>query len=132
MCSKFTNYGDTIYSLALLFTKLSILLLILRVFCSVQRDAPYYLTLLLIAVNTIFYTIYFFIPIFVCHPRSKIWNLKEPGHCLKIEMLYLASAIFNTVSDIAMLSVPLYLIWSLQMSVGRKIAVSAVFGTGAL
>ena len=34
--------------------------------------------------------------------------------------------------DIAMLSVPLYLIWSLQTSFRRKVGISAVFGTGAL
>ena len=31
-----------------------------------------------------------------------------------------------------MLSVPLYLIWSLQTSFRRKVGISAVFGTGAL
>lgn len=86
----------------------------------------------LIGVNSIFYTLYFFIPIFLCHPRIKIWQKDQPGKCLKVDLIYLASAIFNSISDIAMLSVPLYLIWKLQMSVGRKIAVSAVFGTGAL
>ena len=35
-------------------------------------------------------------------------------------------------TDIAMLSVPLYLIWSLQTSFRRKVGISAVFGTGAL
>lgn len=55
-----------------------------------------------------------------------------PGHCLKIEILYLASGSFNMVSDIAMLSVPIYLIWNLQMSTQRKIGVSLIFGTGAL
>lgn len=36
------------------------------------------------------------------------------------------------ISDIAMLSVPVYLIWNLQMSVQRKIGVSSVFATGGL
>ena len=36
------------------------------------------------------------------------------------------------VSDIAMLSVPIYLIWNLQMSVRRKIGISLIFGTGGL
>ena len=36
------------------------------------------------------------------------------------------------ISDIAMLSVPMYLIWNLQMSVRRKIGISAVFATGGL
>lgn len=120
------------FSLAILFTKLSIMLLILRVFCSVQRDIGYQLTWLLIVTNSIFYLLFFFIPIFECFPREKIWNKTISGHCLDINVLYLTSTSFNTISDIAMLSVPIYLIWTLQISTQRKIGVSAIFGTGSL
>jgi len=41
-------------------------------------------------------------------------------------------AIFNMLSDIAMLSVPIYLIWRLQISRRRKIGISAIFLTGGL
>lgn len=88
---QFSNYGDIAYSLALLFTKLSILLLILRVFCSVHYDLFYWLTQVLIWVNSIFYGIYFFIPIFSCRPRKKIWNPEVEGKCLKINYLYYSS-----------------------------------------
>ena len=79
-----------------------------------------------------FYLAFFFVPIFQCSPRTKIWTPEEPGRCLDVDALYLASASFNVVSDIAMLSVPIYLIWNLQMSVQRKIGISAIFATGAL
>ena len=120
------------YSIALFNTKLSLLLLILRIFLSVQRGALWWLTILLMIVNGIFYIIFFFVPIFLCFPRAKIWNQDMPGHCLNPKILYMASAIFNMVSDIAMLSVPIYLIWNLQMSVQRKIGLSLIFGTGTL
>lgn len=129
---RYANYEDISYSLALFFTKFSIMLLILRVFCSVNRDGFYWLTQFLIAVNGIFYITFFFIPIFLCIPRSKIWFPEEAGHCLDVNDLYLASAIFNVLSDIAMLSVPMYLIWNLQMSTRRKIGVSVIFLTGGL
>ena len=129
---QWSNYGDMVYSISLAFTKISILLLVLRIFLSVQRDKFWWLTQFLIVVNSIFYTIFFFVPVFLCFPRAKIWTPDMPGHCLKIEILYLASASFNMISDIAMLSVPIYLIWNLQMSTQRKIGVSLIFGTGAL
>ena len=129
---KFTNYGDMMYSLSVLFTKLSILLLILRVFCSVKRDVGYWCTWILIVTNTIFYLLFFFIPIFECSPREKIWNKTVPGHCLDVNVLYLASACFNMISDVAMLSVPIYLICHLQISTQRKMGVSAIFATGFL
>lgn len=129
---RYSSYGDIVYSLALLFTKLSILLLILRVFCTVQKNAGYWCTLSLIWLNTIFYTVYFFIPIFSCTPRMKIWAPDTPGFCMEINILYYASAIFNMVSDILMLTVPIILIWNLQTSIRRKVGVSAIFLTGAL
>ncbi|KAI4223007.1 MAG: hypothetical protein L6R36_005741 [Xanthoria steineri] len=117
---RLSNINDSIYSISLLATKLSLLLLILRVFCTVQRDLFYWLTLFLIVSNSLFYTLFFFIPIFQCTPRRKIWDQEIPGRCLNVMGLYYASAVFNTVSDIAMLSVPIYLVWNLQMSIRRK------------
>ena len=129
---QYSNYIDMIYPWSLAFTKLSILLLILRVFLSVNRDKFYYFTHVLIWLNSLFYSVYFFIPIFLCVPRRKIWIQTAPGHCLKIIECYLASAIFNCVSDISMLAVPIYLIWNLQMSSRRKFGISAIFATGGL
>ena len=121
-----------VYSISLLATKLSIMLLILRVFCSVKHDLPYYLVIGLIVVNSAIYFCYFIVPIVLCRPRSKIWTPQLPGRCADISKLYIASAVFNLVSDIAMLSVPIYLVWRLQMSVRRKIGISAIFCFGGL
>ncbi|CAF9925643.1 hypothetical protein IMSHALPRED_006739 [Imshaugia aleurites] len=129
---QFANYEDIVYSVSIFSTKYSILLLILRVFCSVKRNVGHWLCQGLIVANAMFYLAFFFVPIFQCSPRTKIWTPEEPGRCLDVDALYLASATFNVVSDIAMLSVPIYLIWNLQMSVQRKIGVSAIFATGAL
>lgn len=130
--NKFTNYGDMMYPLSVFFTKLSLMLLILRVFCSATRHLGYWLTWILIILNSIFYLIFFLIPIFECQPRQRIWDTSVPDKCLDVNVLYLASAVFNMVSDIAMLSVPIYMIWNLQMSVQRKLGISAIFCTGGL
>lgn len=119
------------YCISILSVKLSILLLILRIFLSVDRDIFFWITHLLIMVNSIFYIISFFVAIFLCSPREKIWNPDMPGTCLDNKTLYIFSAGFNVASDITMISVPIYLIWTLQMSTKRKIGVSAIFGTGA-
>ena len=129
---QYNNYANMVYSFALLSTKLSIMLLVQRVFCSVQRDLAYWLTTLLMFANTAFYTAYIIVPAAQCHPRSKIWNVEEPGSCVDINKLYVASAVFNVLSDVAMLSVPIFMIWGLQMSIRRKIGVSAMFATGGL
>lgn len=129
---QYGNYGDMVYSISLLTTKLSIMLLILRVFCSVHFDLPYFLTMGLMIVNTAFYLCFLIVPTVACQPRTKIWTPQLPGKCLEVTQLYLASAIFNFLSDIAMLSVPILLIWRLQISKRRKIGITGVFCTGGL
>lgn len=121
-----------VYSVSLLATKLSIMLLVLRVFCSVHYDIPYFFTVGVMSMNTVFYICYLIIPIVQCKPREKIWTPEIPGKCLNVTKLYLASAIFNFISDILMLSVPVLLIWRLQMSRRRKLGITAIFCTGGL
>lgn len=108
------------------------MLLIKRVFCSVKRDIGYWLTIVLIVANCCFYFAFFIVPLAQCQPRDKIWNPEKPGKCVNIVQLYLASSIFNLLSDLAMLSVPIYLIWRLQMSLRRKVGVTMIFCTGGL
>ncbi|KAL9583412.1 MAG: hypothetical protein Q9212_002719 [Teloschistes hypoglaucus] len=125
-----SNFSDMFYCLAVLFVKLSILLLITRIFLVVQRSVLYWLTQALIWVNTLFYAIAFFLAIFACRPRHKIWNPDEPGQCFDTKSLYITSASFNTFSDVAMLAVVIHIVFKLQMSLRRKVGITAVFGFG--
>ena len=120
------------YSPAVGFTKVSILLLVLRIFCPKKRDPFYWILQTLNILNTLFYSIFFFIPIFLCSPRDKIWLPRSPGKCLDIFGLYIASAAFNIASDLAMYFIPLWKVWNLQISKGRKLGISVIFATGSL
>ncbi|CAL8575765.1 hypothetical protein XPA_001669 [Xanthoria parietina] len=126
-----SNYSDMFYCMSIASVKLSILLLITRIFLAVNRNVLFWLTHLLMWTNTLFYGIAFFLAIFACRPRHKIWSPEVPGQCFDSKSLYITSATFNTVSDLLMLSVPIHMIWKLQMSTKRKLGVSAIFGTGA-
>lgn len=130
--AKFYNTADMVFSPAVGFTKISILLLVLRIFCPGKRDPFYWCLQTLNVLNTVFYGIYFIIPFVLCNPRKKIWLPKTEGKCLQLFALYISSAVFNILSDIAMYSAPLWKIWHLQMSKGRKLGMSAVFATGGL
>ena len=81
------------YSIALLGTKLSIMLLIKRVFCSVNKDIPYWITVFLIYVNTGFYLAFLIVPAALCSPRAKIWTPTLPGHCVEIFSLVSVSVL---------------------------------------
>ena len=130
--AQYYNISDMMYSPAVGFTKISILLLVLRIFCPGKRDPYYWVLQSLNILNTVFYAVYFIIPFVLCDPRKKIWLPQTPGKCLQVFDLYIASATFNVLSDVAMYSAPLWKIWHLQLSSSRKLGMSAVFATGGL
>lgn len=132
MHQQHKNIADMIFGITVCCTKLSILLLILRIFISSRRDLFFWAVHFLIWINITYWIMWFFLLIFLCLPRTKIWNPKTPGHCLGKFALYRSSAVFNMITDIMMLAVPLYKIFHLQMSMKRKIGISAVFATGFL
>ncbi|KAL8767655.1 MAG: hypothetical protein Q9209_005914 [Squamulea sp. 1 TL-2023] len=83
--------------------------------------------------NVLFYVIGFFVTLLICLPRKALWdpyvrNIK----CLNIVAAELASAVFNAVSDFAILILPISAVWQLRMQRKKKMAVLAVFVTGLL
>ena len=82
--------------------------------------------------NFLFYTVTIFVMIFACTPRSKIWNHFEEGTCVNIFAVNVASSVFNFVLDLVMLGMPQRVIWRLQLSTKRKIAISLLFAVGIL
>lgn len=80
--------------------------------------------------------IFLFFTIFQCHPVAYYWNHSlEGGHCLDINTLlgivYLYSAV-ALVCDFTIASLPVCMIWGLQMDRRTKIAVSGILGIASM
>lgn len=68
-----------------------------------------------------------------CQPLRYYWDRSIPGgHCVSYQDGYLTSSIVNMIMDIMVIVLPVRVIWRLQMTRRRKIAISLVFGLGAL
>ena len=89
-----------------------------------------------------------------CRPFSKIWDPTTPGKCWNQEVMvtiaYVSGGQFlqankahkrtllilrevaSVLSDWALSSVPIVVMWNLQMSTGRKAGVAALMGLGYL
>ena len=81
--------------------------------------------------NFVFYFTDFIFEITACTPREKIWNrLITTGHCRNTHAMYMASGIFNVLSDFAILILPIVPIWKLQLPFKKKILMIAIFSTG--
>ncbi|KAL8796077.1 MAG: hypothetical protein Q9182_007434 [Xanthomendoza sp. 2 TL-2023] len=83
--------------------------------------------------NILFYIAAFFVALFICNPRDAFWNPylhAERVKCLDSAAAKVASAVFNAVSDITILVLPISTIWTLRMQRKKKIWTIAVFASG--
>lgn len=68
--------------------------------------------------------------IWECIPREKIWDASIPGHCIDMPMLLNVSGLFNTVTDVIIVFLPVQSVWTLNMKLKKKIMVVLAFTFG--
>lgn len=128
---QWINVLGMIYSLTILPTKASILLLYLRMF-SVSRIIRAIIHINLWA-NIMFYIACFFLQLLQSMPREAIWNpWFEGARCVNMQQVRLFSAVLNAVSDFAILILPISTVRKLNLKRKKKMALVAVFATGLL
>ncbi|KAF2638705.1 hypothetical protein P280DRAFT_77042 [Massarina eburnea CBS 473.64] len=121
-----------VYGPFIFFTKLSILLLYLRLLVP-TRWSPLWTTILaFIALLTCFYIALTCVKIWQCDPISEAWRRNPGRRCINLPFLLQASGMFNTFSDVFILLVPIRACWNLKFSVRKKVAICAVFTIGAM
>ena len=131
---QWINVSAILYGIIVFLIKLSILLQYLRIFVPSRKGNE----LLFVAIQTliwssfIFYFVESIFAVVICTPREKIWNpLMTTGYCFDGDATYMASGMFNVVSDFAILILPILPILRLQLPLKRKLMMLAVFATGA-
>ncbi|KAI4247196.1 MAG: hypothetical protein L6R40_001539 [Gallowayella cf. fulva] len=129
--NKLSNAAILTYTLAILFTKVSILLLYLRIFTP-TRSVRYIIHITLWA-NVLFYIACFFVAIFICNPRDTLWNpYVEHAECGNSAAAKVVSAVFNVISDFTILVIPISTVWKLQMQRKKRWWTIGIFASGLL
>ena len=129
---KITFSTIVLYFLVSCTTKLSLLLLLHRIFAI---SGPFKIQIY-IAEATV---VAFWISTTVAHCLSCIpidWSWKngnaDPRYCINYNTFWLVSGIFESVIDVAILSLPLGMVSKLHMERSRKFSVAGVFLLGGL
>ena len=65
-----------------------------------------------------------------CIPLAKAWNHELPGKCDNSIAVLWGFAIWNFLLDIGILTMPLPVLWNLQMSLSKKIGLTCMFAIG--
>lgn len=118
------------YKLTMNLTKISILLLYMRIFAVFTWFR--WIGRVLIGIVTAYMISAFFAAVFQCTPVARAWDKSIPGTCISIEMNWYANAGFSITTDAIILLLPIKPILSLKLPVAEKVAVMGVFVLGAL
>lgn len=120
-----------LYIVTLATIKLSILLMYYRIFRVASFKLPVSIVGCIVATWAI---VAFFITLFECAPISDFWSTDPiyAPHCIHRLMLYDATAASNSILDIIILCLPIKMVWSLQLSLSKRIQILFTFLLGAL
>lgn len=119
-----------LYAIGLGLIKCSICLMLIRIFFVKHfRIAGYSV----IAFCTAWALMTILIAFLLCRPLDYDWNLlPTTGHCGDPRSAYAAVGIVDIVSDMAILILPLFMIWNLQLPTVTRIALTGVLCLGIL
>lgn len=112
--------------------KLSVLFLYRRIFAYSAFTRVANVSILLVAAWTVSF---FFTIVFQCSPVSVLWTMLEMDQrpfCVDTMPFFYANSISDVLLDVAILAMPVPLVWGLRLSVRKKLAVGGMFMLGAL
>lgn len=67
-----------------------------------------------------------------CVPHQAIWEFYLESQCYNLPDVMLTSASVQVFSDVIMVMLPQRVIWSLHMSLQRRVGIAIIFGVGLL
>ena len=128
--AKFLLVTPLMYLAAVLFPKLAILAIYLRIFISRPYRVACWVLGAFLIINWFTFTVAAFM---MCSPLEYLWNKKIiGGQCFDINLFYRMSAFPNIATDVIMLALPLPVVWKLQASQNVKIGLTITFATGSM
>ena len=121
---------EVLYNPAIACVKFSFLLLYRRVF----PGRNFHIVLWLIGTIVFVYSwIIVLTAIFQCRPIQAAWDITiTDAKCIKFNVEVVIFAVFNVITDVAILILPIPVLWKLQIPMSKKIQLMGVFLTGGL
>ncbi len=115
--------------MSLTFTKISILLLYIRIFKTTMIKGACYTLLGFVAVYGVWL---FFSSIFFCVPVEAFWDESITGYCLPHSLIWFLNANINIATDLSIFLLPIPVIKTLLLPKRQKFGLYIVFGLGFL
>lgn len=120
---------ECVYSTTVGVIKISILLMYTRIF----PTRGFRVAALVLGLVSVSWAIAIIcVSIFQCTPIEKTWDPTVPGTCINLKGSFIGNAIPNILTDIAILSLPIKMVWGLHASLIHRLSVTFVFLLGSL
>ncbi|KAH9205839.1 hypothetical protein DL95DRAFT_235651, partial [Leptodontidium sp. 2 PMI_412] len=121
--------AESFYVITLAATKISVLLLYLRIFPDKSFRTAIFATIGMIALST---AIIFFMTVFSCHPVAFFWNREiRGGTCMDVNKLAYANSAMSIIQDLLIVILPLPVLAGLNMGRKKKIGIGFMFAVGS-
>lgn len=120
---------ELLYALSICFIKTSIVLLFRRLFPTARFKLAADVMLLF---NLSCYVAFTSTVIFQCRPVHHAWTNPLGNRCINRVAFFIFAGVMGCVTDIAILSMPMFVVWKLQQSHKQKVALTVMFLLGGL
>lgn len=129
------NFKKTLYGFNLIYVttpptiKLCILLMYRRLFPTRHFTRAVYV---LGSVLVIWWIVSFVMGIVNCLPIQGFWDPTLTPTCINFENYSIGYAVVNIATDVIILTLPIRVVWRLQLPVGQKVGLTFIFLLGSL
>lgn len=128
-CKQLLMAFECVYCTTVGVIKISILLMYGRIFPTRNfRIASYILGTIVVG----WVIAIICVSVFQCTPIAKGWNMSLPGTCINLKASFIGNAVPNIATDVAILSLPVHVVWGLHANLTHRLSVIAVFLLGSL
>lgn len=127
---KIYYFDEDLYLSALPVIKISMCLTYLRIF---QDKRFRMIVFVVIGLNVCYAISFVLVSVFQCWPISFAWthwDKEHVGRCNNINAQGWTSAAFNVILDIIVLSLPMPMLWKMQLNKRKKFLVMMMFSIG--
>jgi hypothetical protein len=121
---------ELLHPAAVAFPKLLVVLLFLQILTNKYERFAAKALIFLISATWFSYTV---AALFQCTPVAFNWNKSiANGKCFNVQAFANSTSVPNIVTDLAVLVLPLRMVWDLKISVGRRVGLLLVFLTASV
>ncbi|KAL8824741.1 MAG: hypothetical protein Q9191_004849 [Dirinaria sp. TL-2023a] len=127
------SYGEWIQTFqTLMFTKVSICFFLLRIPVDTRLIRPIQWTIVALILSNVVLTVIWIVQ---CRPIHAAWNTLIQGQCFtkgQLQRIIISQAIISIISDFLLATLPIFILWKVQISTRVKAGLCTLMSLGVL